>query len=202
MKLYYSRGACSLAPHIVLHELGAPFDIEAVDNKAKKTASGADFLQINPKGYVPALQLDDREILTEAAVMLQYLADRKPETNLLAAHGTMQRYRTLEWTHFVSTELHKNYSPFFAADTPEDYKPIVRAKLNQRLAFIDKALGQREYLMGSHWTIPDVYLFVTTNWLRATGLDLAAFPNLAMFKQRVAEKSAVQAAMKAEGLLK
>lgn len=202
MKLYYSRGACSLAPHIVLHEIGVAFDIEAVDSKTKKTASGADFLQINPKGYVPALVLDDGEILTEAAVMLQYLADQKPAANLLAPHGTMTRYRTLEWTHYISTEVHKAISPLFSPDTPEESKAGLRNKSQQRLVYVDRRLAATEYLMGSQWTIADIYLFVTTNWLRATGIDLASLPHIAQFKQRMSARPAVQAAMKAEGLLK
>lgn len=202
MKLYYSRGACSLGPHIALHEIGAQFDLEAVDLKAKKTASGANFLEINPKGYVPALLLDSGDLLTEAAIVLQYLADRKPEAQLLGAYGSIERYHTLEWAHFVSTEIHKNFSPLFAADTPAEYKEIVKHKLTQRLGYVDSALGRGEYLMGARYTIADIYLFTTSNWMRATGLDLATFPHLAEFKKRVAARPAVQAAMKAEGLLK
>jgi glutathione S-transferase len=201
MKLYYSRGTCALGPHIVLHEIGVPFTVEAVDNKTKKTASGADYLQINPKGYVPALELDDGAVLTEAAIILQYLADLKPAAGLLAPSG-MTRYRTLEWVHFVSTEVHKTISPFFAADTPEEYKTILRGKLQQRLSFIEQTLSRSEYLMGAHWTIPDVYFFVTTNWFRVTGIDLATFPGISEFKQRVSARPAVQAAMRTEGLLK
>lgn len=202
MKLYYARGACSLAPHILLHEIGARFEIEAVDLRTKKTASGSNFLEINPRGYVPALVLDNGEVLTEAAVVLQYVADRKPEVKLLGAPGSMERYRTLEWTHFVSTEIHKNYSPLFAPDTPAEYKEIAKNKLTQRLTYVDGVLARGEYLTGSHYTIADVYLFTTSNWMGATGLDPAAFPHLAAFKQRVGARPAVQAALKAEGLLK
>lgn len=202
MKLYYARGACSLGPHILLHEIGAKFESEAVDLRAKQTASGANFLEINPKGYVPALVLDNGELLTEAAIVLQYIADRKPETRLLGAPGTMERYHTLEWTHFVSTEIHKSYSPLFAPDTPAEYKEIVKKKLVQRLTHVDGVLSKGNYLMGAQCTIADVYLFVTTNWMGAVALDAASFPNLAKFKERMAARPAVQAAMKAEGLLK
>jgi glutathione S-transferase len=202
MKLYYSRGACSLAAHIMLHEIDAQFTVEAIDNQTKKTASGGDYLQINPKGYVPALQLDDGQILTEAAVVLQYLADQKPEAKLLPAYGTMERYRVLEWTHFVSTEVHKGFSPLFAPDTPQTYKDIAKAKLNQRLLYVDQRLAGKEFLTGAQFTIADAYLFVTSNWIRAVGLDPTPYPNLAQFKKRVGARPAVQAAMKAEGLLK
>lgn len=202
MKLYYSRGACSLAPHILLHEIGAQFEAEAVDLRAKKTASGADYLEINPKGYVPALVLDSGDMLTEAAIVLQYLADRKPEAKLLGAQGSMERYHALEWTHFVSTEIHKNFSPLFQPDTPAEYKEIVKNKVTQRLNYVDGVLARGDYLMGAQYTIADVYLFTTSNWIRATGMDPAAFPHLAKFKERVSARPAVQAAMKAEGLLK
>lgn len=202
MKLYYARGACSLGPHILLHEIGAKFESEAVDLRAKQTASGANFLEINPKGYVPALVLDNGELLTEAAIVLQYIADRKPEAKLLGAPGTMERYHALEWTHFVSTEIHKSYSLLFAPDTPAEYKEIVKKKLVQRLTHVDGVLSKGNYLMGAQCTIADVYLFVTTNWMGAVALDAAPFPNLAKFKERMAARPAVQAAMKAEGLLK
>ncbi|MET0659975.1 MAG: glutathione transferase GstA [Steroidobacteraceae bacterium] len=202
MKLYYARGACSLGPHILLHEIGAKFEAEAVDLKTKKTASGANFLDINPKGYVPALVLNNGELLTEAAIVLQYIADQKPDAKLLGAPGTLERYRALEWTHFVSTEIHKSYSPLFAADTPAEYKDIIKKKLIQRLTQVDGVLSKGDYLMGAQYTIADAYLFVTSNWMKAVGLDAASFPNLAKFKERVAARPAVQAAMKAEGLLK
>ncbi|MET0987902.1 MAG: glutathione transferase GstA [Steroidobacteraceae bacterium] len=202
MKLYYSRGACSLGPHILLHEIGAKFESEAVDLKTKKTASGANFLEINPKGYVPALVLDNGELLTEAAIVLQYIADRKPEAKLLGAPGTLERYRALEWTHFVSTEIHKSYGPLFASDTPAEYKEIVKKKLIQRLTYVDGVLSKGNYLTGAQYTIADAYLFVTSNWMGFVGLDAASFPNLAKFKERMAARPAVQAAMKAEGLLK
>lgn len=202
MKLYYARGACSLGPHILLHEIGAKFETEAVDLKTKKTASGANYADINPRGYVPALKLDNGDVLTEAAIVLQYVADQKPEAKLLGAPGTLERYHALEWTHFVSTEIHKSFSPLLAADTPAEYKEIVKNKLTQRLKYVDGVLGKGEHLMGAQYTIADVYLFVTSNWLRATGLDIASFPNLAKFQQRIAARPAVQAAMKTEGLLK
>jgi glutathione S-transferase len=202
MKLYYARGACSLGPHIVLHEIGAKFEAEAVDLRTKKTASGTDFAAINPRGYVPALKLDNGDLLTEAAIVLQYLADQKPEAKLLAAPGMLERYHTLAWTHFISTEIHKSFSPLFAPDTPAEYKEIVKNKLLQRLKYVDEALGKSDYLMGAQYTIPDIYLFVTTNWAGMTGVDITPFSNLLKFRERVAGRPAVQAAMKAEGLLK
>lgn len=201
MKLYYARGTCSLAPHIVLHELGVPFDTEAVNHREKKTASGGDYRAINPKGYVPTLQLDDGEYLSEAAVVLQYLADRRPELGLIPPANSMQRYRVLEWLQFIATELHKSYSPLFNPTAPEEYKEIARQKIIERLQFIDPLLSRQDYLMGSHFTVADAYLFVVVRWSPTVGIDLAPVPHIAAFQLRVLERPAVQAALRAEGLL-
>jgi glutathione S-transferase len=202
MKLFYSRGTCSLAPHIVLHEAALQADLQKVDIKAKMLEGGGDFTQVNPKGYVPVLQLDNGEFLTENGVILQYLADLKPQSGLAPAAGTLGRYRLMEWLSFISSELHKAYSPLFAPTTPEEYRAIVKHKLAQRLGYIDQKLAGKQYLMGDTFTVADAYLFVVVNWSRAMQVDLTAFPNLQAFQQRVAHRPAVQAAMKAEGLVK
>jgi glutathione S-transferase len=202
MKLYYSRGACSLAPHIVAHEAGLQIELDKVDTKTKTTQNGGDLKQVSPNGYVPVLQLDDGEYLTEAAVVVQYLADLRPQSGLAPAQGTMARYRLMEWLGFISTELHKGYSPLFQPTTPEEYKTIVKQKLALRLAYVESRLAGRQFLMGDAFSVADAYLFVIVNWSRATQVDLTAFPNLQAFQQRVAHRPAVQAAMKAEGLVK
>jgi glutathione S-transferase len=202
MKLYYSRGACSLAPHIVAHEAGLQIELDKVDTKTKTTQNGGDLKQVNPNAYVPVLQLDDGEYLTEAAVVVQYLADLRPQSGLAPAQGTMARYRLMEWLGFISTELHKGYSPLFQPTTPEEYKTLVRQKLALRLAYVESRLAGRQFLMGDAFSVADAYLFVIVNWSRATQVDLTAFPNLQAFQQRVAHRPAVQAAMKAEGLVK
>jgi glutathione S-transferase len=202
MKLYYSRGACSLAPHIVLHEAGIAFELVKVDPKTKTTPDGADFNLLNPNGYVPVLQLDDGEYLAEAAVIVQYIADLKPESGLAPAAGTLARYRLMEWLNFISSELHKGYSPLFHPEVAEDYKAGVRQKLAQRLGYVEQNLAGKQYLMGDAFTVADAYLFVIVNWSRGTRVDLTTFPNLQAFQQRVAHRPAVQAAMKAEGLVK
>jgi glutathione S-transferase len=202
MKLFYSRGTCSLAAHIVLHEAALQADLQKVDIKAKLLEGGGDFTQVNPKGYVPVLQLDNGEFLTENGVILQYLADLKPQSGLAPAAGTLARYRLMEWLSFISSELHKGYSPLFAPTTPQDYKAIVKDKLAQRLGYVDQKLSGKQYLMGDTFTVADAYLFVVVNWSRAMHVDLTAFPNLQAFQQRVVHRPAVQAAMKVEGLVK
>jgi glutathione S-transferase len=202
MKLYYGRGACSLSVHIALHEAGLKFDLERVDTKTKQLESGGDFTQINPNGFVPVLVLDDGELLTEASVVLQYVADLRPAAGLAPPTGTMPRYRMMEWLSFTSSELHKNFSPLFAPTTPEDYKPIVRQRLAQRLGYVNTKLAGRQYLLGEQFTVADAYLFVVVNWSKAMSIDLAPFANLQQFQERVGNRPAVQTAMRAEGLLK
>ena len=200
MKLYFSPGACSLSPHIVIRELGLPVELEKTDLAAKKTAKGADFLDINPKGQVPVLELDDGQVLTEGPAIVQYLADRKPEAGLLPAAGSFDRYRVQEWLNHITSELHKNYTPLFNRDAPEDYKKIARASLTKRYRRIDEQLKGKAYLMGDRFSVADAYLFTVTNWAPHVGVDLAEFPNLQAFQKRVGERPGVQEAMKAEGL--
>ena len=202
MKLYYSRGACSLAPHIALYETGLPFTVARTDTKTKLLEDGSDFRAISPNGYVPVLELDSGERLTEAGVVLQYIADQKPASGLIPAFGTLQRYRVMEWLTFISSEVHKGYSPLFKPTTPEDYKPVVKAQLAQRLGYVNEQLAGKQFLLGDQFTVADAYLFVVVNWSRAVGVDLSPFPNLQQFQERVAKRPATQSALKAEGLVK
>lgn len=202
MKLYYAPGACSLAPHIVLHEIGARFDAEKVDLGAKRTASGEDFFAINPKGYVPALRLDNGEVFTEVAALLQYLADQSPQARLAPDNGTTERYRLIEWLTFVSTEIHKGFGPLFKPDTPEATKESVRATLAKRFAYLNDRLAGRSFLTGDRFTIADAYLFTVVNWTNFHAIDLSPYPNLQAFQERVAARPKVQQALRAEGLLK
>ena len=202
MKLYYSPGACSLSPHIVAREAGIDLAIEKVDGKAKKTASGADFWAINPKGYVPALEIAPGDVLTEGPAIVQYLADKVPSAGLAPANGTMERYRLQETLGFINSEIHKTYSPLFDPSTPDAVKEGLHDKLKKRYALFEKRLDGKQYLFGDKFTVADAYLFVVTGWAQYVKVDLSGFPNLQAFQQRVAARPAVQAAMKAEGLLK
>lgn len=202
MKLYFSPGACSLSPHIVLSELGLPFDLERVDTKAKKTASGADFWSINPKGVVPVLELDNGEILTEGPAIVQYLADKKPEAGLVPAAGTFERVRVQEWLNFITSEIHKQFTPLFKPNTPDDYKPIPKDNLSKAFDLLEKRLAGKQYLMGDTFTVADAYLFVVLNWGRFHNIDMANWPNVKAFQERVAARPKVREAMQAEGLLK
>lgn len=203
MKLYYSPGACSLAPHIILREIGAQFTLEKTDTKTKTTASGANFLDVNPKGYVPVLQIEDGYNLTEGVVIQKYLADRAPEAKLAPAPGTAERLKLEELLVFLTTEVHKAFSPLFAATTPDDYKPLAREKIGQRFDLIEQRLADaRAFLTGESFTIADAYAFVLINWANFVGIDLAKWPNIGRFMQRVAARPAVQAALEAEGLQK
>jgi glutathione S-transferase len=202
MKLYFSPGACSLSPHIVLREAGLPFELERVYNSKKQTASGADFNGINPKGQVPTLQLDDGELLTEGPAIVQYLADRKPESGLAPAAGTMARYRLQEWLSFIGSELHKQFSPLFSPKTPEETKTTQREYLARRIAHVARSLEGKPFLMGDHFTVADAYLFAVLSWSKLVGVDLAAWPVIGEYLGRIAARPAVHAAMEAEGLLK
>jgi glutathione S-transferase len=203
MKLYYSPGACSLSPHIVLRELGYDFELEQVDLAAKTTKSGADFKAINPKGYVPALALDNGEVLTEGPVILQYLADKKPEKKLVPAAGTMERYREQEWLNFITSELHKGIGGLFNKAMPDEWKKTVKeTTLPARLGVLASKLDGKAYLMGDNFTAADAYLFTVLNWTGMVGIDLAKWPTLVAYQQRVAARPAVQAALKFEGLVK
>ncbi len=201
MKLYCKPGACSLSPHIVALECGLDFTQVNVDLQKKVTEQGEDYWQINPKGQVPALQFDDGSILTEGVAIVQYLADLKPDRNLLAPTGSLTRYHTLEWLSFVSSELHKTFSPLFRPDTPEEYKTIVRAQLEKKYQAVNEALQDKQWLLGLRFTVADVYLFVVTRWAKAIKLDLSGLDALEAWFDRVAERPAVQAALKAEGLV-
>jgi len=202
MKLFYAPGACSLSPHIVIRELGLDVALEKADVRSKKTADGGDFFAVNPKGQVPTLVLDDGQILTEGPVIVQYLADKKPEAGLMPAAGSLDRYRVQEWLNHITSELHKSYSPLFRPNTPEEYKPIVRENLAGKYRLIDAHLKGKSYLLGDRFTVADAYLFTVTNWAKSTGVDLTGFPNLLAFQERVAARPKVQEALKAEGLVK
>ena len=204
MKLYYAPGACSLSPHIVLRELGLDHQLERVDLRSQphRTASGEDFSQISAKGYVPALRLADGELLTEGPAIVQYLADQKPEAGLLAPAGSLARARAQEWLNYIASELHKNFGALFRPDGPDEVKQAARAALAQRLRFTAEALQDREYLVGERFGVADAYLFVVLGWCQYLAIDLAPYPVLQAFQQRIAERPAVQGALKAEGLLK
>ena len=202
MKLYYSPGACSLSPHIVLREAGLAFEPVLTSTKTHKLQDGTDYYTINPKGYVPLLELDNGERLSEGPAIVQYIADQVPAKQLAPANGTMARYRLQEWLNFTTSEIHKSFSPLFNPATPEEYKTIAKAKLQDRYRYLDSQLEGKSYLMGSDFSVADAYLFTVTNWAKPVGLDLAPFKNVAAFMARMAARPAVQAAMKAEGLLK
>ncbi len=202
MKLYYAPGACSMAPHIALREAGLGFELEKVDLAAKKTEHGADFTSINPKGYVPALALDEGEVLTEVQVVLQYIADQAPGSNLAPRPGSIERYRLQEWLGFIATELHKGFGPLWKPNTPDVYKPVVRENLGRRFDYLDGQLGGRDYLTGSGFTVADAYSFTILNWANLHDIDLSRWPNLKAYVGRVAARPKVQEAMRAEGLLK
>jgi len=201
-KLYYSPGACSLSPHIVLREAGLPFDLVLASTKTHKLADGTDYYGINPKGYVPLLELDDGQRLSEGPVIVQYIADQVPASQLAPAAGTMARYRVMEWLNFITSELHKGFSPLFNPATPEDYKPLVRTRLGERFAWVNGQLEGRAYLMGDTFTVADAYLFTVAGWGKYVGVDISGLANLSAYMGRVAARPAVQAALKAEGLLK
>jgi glutathione S-transferase len=203
MKLYYSPGACSLAPHIALREIDRGFELERIDLKAHRTASGADYYQINPKGYVPALELagPGSEILTEAQVVLQYIADLAPERQLAPPYGTFARYRLQEWLSFISSELHKQFSPLFVVDTPAPTAARLRGKIAERFEYIEGILLDRAHLTGETFTIADCYLFVMLRWCERFDIDRQVWPNLDGYYLRVLDRPSVQAALGAEGLL-
>jgi glutathione S-transferase len=201
MKLYFAPGACSLSPHIVLEEAGIAAETEQVNNQEKKTKTGKDYWSINPKGQVPALQLDSGEMLTEGPVIVQYLADQKPASGLVPAPGTIERYRVQEWLNFITSELHKSFGPIFRPTTPDAYKTISRENLGKRFDWLDKQLAGKQYLMGDKFTVADAYLFTVLRWSPRVEIDISKWPNLKAYIDRVAARPKVQAAMKAEGLI-
>ncbi len=202
MKLYFSPGACSLASHIALCETGAKFDLEQVDNKTKKTKSGADFWQINPRGYVPVIELDDGQRITENPAVLEYIADQHAGAGLVPPCGSIDRYRVVEWLTFVGTELHKNFGPMFRDTTPEEYKKICKENLAKRYAYLDKHFATHKYLHGEKLSVADIYMFVVSNWLKRFEMDMAQWPNVKKWWDSIAARPKVQEAMKAEGLIK
>ncbi len=201
MKLYYSPGACSLSPHIALQEAGLAYTPVLASTKSHKLQDGTDFYTINALGYVPVLELDNGERLREGPAIVQYIADQVPDKKLAPANGTLARYRLQEWLTFIGTELHKGHSPLFAPNTPEEYKPIVRERLQSRFAWVDKQLAGKDYLLGS-FSVADGYLYTVSRWGQYVGVDLSGFANIVAFQQRMEQRPAVQAALRAEGLLK
>ncbi len=202
MKLYYSPGACSLSPHIALLEAGLPYELVKVDLRAKKLENGDDFLKVNPKGQVPALVLDNGELVTEGPVIVQMIADKASARNLAPARDSAERYKLLEWLNFITGELHKNFSPLFQPAIPDDVKAFFRDRLMGKFKYLDGALAGHDYLMGKQFTVADGYLFVMLTWAERMNLDLSAMPNLAAYKARVAARPKVQEALTKEGLLK
>lgn len=201
MKLYYDSASCAMSPHIVLCELGLEFDIEKVDLAAQRTETGADYRAINPKGYVPALALDDGAVLTEGGMIVQWLADQRPEAGLLPPVGTLDRYRVQEWLSFVSADMHRNYTPLFDKDLPPEVRRKALARLGGRLDYLAAHLADRSYLMGDRFTVADAYCFTILNWASYVDLDMTPWPTLIAYHSRVMERPAVQAAMAQEGLL-
>ena len=198
MKLFLSPGACSRAVHITLHESGVAHESERVDIRTHKTASGADYYQVNPKGYVPTLVLDDGQKLTEVAAILQYVADRAPEKGLAPANGTFERYRLQEALNFVATEIHKGFSPLFNPATPDAYREIAKDRLAKRFEILNETLDRQPYLLGEQFTVADAYLFTVVSWAIPLKIDLAPYPGLARFLSRVADRPAVKATIAAE----
>lgn len=202
MKLYYAAGACSLSPHIVLCEAGLPYTLVKTDVRNKKLPDSSSFLDVNPKGQVPVLELDDGSRITEGPAIVQYLADLAPAAKLAPPAGTIERVRVQEWLNFITSELHKGFAPLFAPNTPDDFKPVARARLVEKLTWVDGQLAGRDYLLGSAFSVADAYLFVVTSWCPHAGVELPPLANLQGFMKRMSSRPAVQAAMKAEGLLK
>jgi glutathione S-transferase len=202
MKLYYSPGACSLSPHIALREAGLPFDLQKVDLKSKQMDGGGDFTAVSAKGYVPALILDDGQMLTEGPAIVQYIADRKPESGLAPKAGTLERYRLMEWLNFISAELHKTFAPLFHPEVAAEWRQASRDRIAQRLDFIEKHLQGKDYLMGKQFTVADGYLFTVLSWSKFVSFDLGKWPLVQAYLARVAARPKVQEALKAEGLVK
>ncbi|MEZ5776363.1 MAG: glutathione transferase GstA [Hyphomicrobiaceae bacterium] len=200
MKLYYSPGACSLSPHIVLNETGQKFEIEQVDLGTKKTKSGADFLKINPKGYVPALVLDSGEVLTEGPAIVQYLADQKPGSGLAPENGTLARYKLQEWLNFITSEMHKSMGALFSKELDDKGKDVMRGLVARRLAYLDQHLAKNDYVMGKDFTVADAYLFTVLGWGQYVGVDIGKYANVSAYAARIGARPKVAATLKAEGL--
>jgi glutathione S-transferase len=200
MKLFYKPGACSLSPHIVLRETGLDFTLEKVDLVQKKTELGTDYLTINPKGQVPTLLLDDGSLLTEGVAIVQYLADQAPNCNLIPPAGSWSRYHTIEWLSYISTELHKGFSPLFNPKTPDEYKTLVRKNLEQQFNYLDVVLKKNHYLQGNLFSVADAYLFTILRWAVAMQFDIRQNQHLTAYFSRIAMRPSVDAALSAEGL--
>ncbi|WP_313140260.1 glutathione transferase GstA [Leclercia sp.] len=200
MKMFYKPGACSLASHITLRESGKDFTLNGVDLMQKRLENGDDFFAVNPKGQVPALQLEDGTLLTEGVAIMQYLADSVADRQLLAPAGTIARYKTIEWMNYIATELHKGFTPLFRPDTPEEYKPTVRALLEKKLQYVNASLKDDQWICGPRFTIADAYLFTVLRWARAVKLNMEGLSHIDAYMARMAERPAVAAALEAEGL--
>jgi glutathione S-transferase len=201
MKLYYSPGACSLAPHIVLNELGADYNLEKVDLAAKKTETGADFTAVNGKGYVPTLEFGKDEVLTEVSTILQYLADKAGNSGLLPSFGTMERYRAMETLNFIASELHKGIGGLFNPAMPEDGKKAIIDRVNRRLAWLNTQLATKPYVLGQNYSVADAYAFTVLGWTKHVNIDLSPYAHIVAYLDRVGARPAVQTAMKKEGLI-
>ncbi len=202
MKLYFAPGACSLSPRIALLEAGLPFTTQKVDTKTKQLDGGGDFWAINSKGYVPTLELDNGQVLTEGPAIVQYIADQNPESGLAPKAGTMERYRLQEWLNFITSEIHKGFSPLFDPTLAPEVKQIFKDKLGKRFDWLTTQLTGKQYLMGDAFTVADGYLFTVLNWCQWVGIDLAKWPVLKDYQSRVSARPKVQEALKAEGLIK
>ena len=200
MILYYSPGACSMASHLALTEAKANFKTEKVDLKNKKY-SGGDFLAVTTKGYVPALKTDSGEVLTEGAVILQYIADQNPTANLLPKFGTMERYKAMEWLNYIATEVHKCFSPLWSPATPDAVKASTKEALTKRFTYLANHLAKSDYLLGKTYSVADSYLFTVMGWTKHVGIDLAPWPALLGYMERIQNRPATHAVLKAEGLM-
>jgi glutathione S-transferase len=201
MKLYISPGSCSMASNIALHEAGIPFEVAKVDKRTKRV-EGVDFIEINPKGYVPALRLDDGQLLTENVAVLQYIADLNPDSKLAPPAGTMERYRLQEWLSFINSEVHKPFTPLFSQEATEEMKTYARNNITKRLTYLQGALGDKPYLMGEQFTVADAYLFTVLGWGAHVGIDIGQWPNLKSYVERIRARPRVVEAMTTEGLVK
>jgi glutathione S-transferase len=202
MKLYYSPGACSLSPHIVLLEAALPYTLEKVDFGTKKTAAGVDYLTVNSKGSVPALQLDDGRVLTEGPAIVQYLADQKPDSGLAPRAGTFERYQLMEILNYITSEVHKNFSPLFNKEASADWKAAAKTAVGKKFDWLSAFLKGKTYLLGNNFTVADAYLFTILNWPAHVAIDLAKWPVLAAYHTHIAQRPKVQQALREEGLLK
>jgi glutathione S-transferase len=202
MKLYFTPGACSLSPHIVLREAGLPFTLEQVDLATKRTKSGGDYRAVNPKGAVPALETDQGQVLTEGSAIVQYIADQKPASGLAPAAGEMERYRLQEWLNYIASEVHKGFSPLFNPKASDEWKGVVKGMLGQRFDFLSSKLEHQPYLMGQTFSVADAYLFTILTWAPRLNVDLGKWPVLKAFSDRVAARPAVKAALEAEAAAK